>query len=92
MLPFQPTTTIQYGEQTFALDKMSDRIKQLVAYLDDWRQKEASMASDLLMVRAAMSEIQNTIKNALDEERAEAQRKAESMGIIPPNDNQTEAQ
>lgn len=82
-MKIQQTTTVNVDETVFQVDKMSAEVQQMIAYFDDWRQKEADATSELLMIRAALKDIQATLLETIQKERAEALKKAEALGIIP---------
>lgn len=83
MQPITPTTTITLDDVNFEVAKMSKEIQDLVAYFDDWRQKELDAASELLMVRSALEHIRTRLLTAIQKEREEALQKAQALGIIP---------
>ena len=83
MKPVQPTITIQLDDSTYEVAKMSEQIQNLVAYFDDWRQREADLASELLLVRSGLRDAQNTLVQLLKQEREEAIAKAQSLGLLP---------
>lgn len=70
MLPVQPTTTISIDDTVFEVASMTPDIQQMVQYLDDWRQKEVDTTSELLMVRGALRDLQNTLLQAIQAARA----------------------
>lgn len=74
MQKIQPTTTITVDDKTFEVASMSDDVKQLIVYLDDWRQDEADQTSALLKTRAALHDLQNTLLSTLQSEAAAAQQ------------------
>lgn len=86
MTPVQPTLTIAIDDAVYEVAKMSPQVQQMVAYFDDWRQKEADLTSEVLLVRGALRDLQNTLLQTIQAERAEAQKKAEALGLIPPKD------
>lgn len=67
----QQTLTITVDDQVFQVADMSEEIKQMVVYLDDWRQHEADQTSELLKTRAALRDIQNMILNQIQKDQAE---------------------
>lgn len=73
----QPTTSVTIDEATYAVADLSDNVKQMIALMDEWRQKDADQTNDLLLVRAAIRDIQNTllttIKQELEQKAAEGQ-------------------
>jgi hypothetical protein len=83
MKPVQPTTIINVDDTAFDVAKMSPEVQQMIAYYDDWRQREVDLTSDLLMARNALKSIQGELLEKIQAERAEALKKAEALGIIP---------
>lgn len=77
----QTTTTINVDDNAYEVAKMSPEIQQMIAYMDEWRQEEVDVSSKLLMVRGALRDIQNAIAATVRDERAEAERRAEAMGV-----------
>ena len=88
MTPVQPTLTIAIDQAVYEVAKMSQQVQQMVAYLDDWRQKEVDLSSELLLTRSGIREMQNQLLTGIQQERAEAQKKAEALGLIPAKDCQ----
>jgi hypothetical protein len=82
-MKIQPTLTVNVDESTFQVDRMSPEVQQMIAYFDDWRQKEADATSELLMIRGALKDIQATLLETIQKDRADALKKAEALGIIP---------
>ena len=72
MAQIQETTTVTIDDKSYEVASFSDNIKQMIALMDSWRQKDADMTNDLLMVRAAIRDIQNTLLTAIKEEVAPA--------------------
>lgn len=72
MPKIQPTVTISVGDKTFEVASMSQEVQQLISYMDEWRQEEADVTSKLLMVRAAIHDVQATLLATIQE--AEAQQ------------------
>ena len=79
----QETTTITVDNAVFAVEKMSPSLKQMVMFMDEWRQKDVDLSVELAMVKAALRDIQNNIYVAIKKEREEALAKAKAMGIVP---------
>jgi hypothetical protein len=65
----QPTLTITIDDQNFDVATMSDQVRQMVTYMDDWRQIEADKSSELLMARSAIHDIQNTLLVTIRQEQ-----------------------
>lgn len=72
MEPVQKTTSITLDDTTVEVSSLSPQIQQMVAYFDDWRQKETNLTSELLMVRGALRNIQNELLTALQAEKTAA--------------------
>jgi hypothetical protein len=78
----QETTTITVDNAVFAVEKMSPSLKQMVMFMDEWRQKDVDLSVELAMVKAALRDIQNNIYVAIKKEREDALAKAKAMGLI----------
>lgn len=72
MPTIQPTTTITIDTTVFDVASMSAEVQQMIGYLDDWRQREVDTTSELLMIRGALRDIQNTILTAIQSDQAAA--------------------
>jgi hypothetical protein len=78
MLQIQPTTTISIDDKVLDVTSMSPEIQQMVQYLDDWRQRELDTTSELLMIRGAMRDIQNTLLQSIQKaQTASAEKEAD---------------
>lgn len=73
----QETKTLTIDGVTFAVDKMSPQLQQLVVMMDDWRQREADLMSENTMVKAALRGVQNDIYAIVTKERQAAMEKAQ---------------
>ena len=81
--PIQSITTGEGENQiTYAVADLSPELKQMVSYLNDWRQQEADQVSALLLTRAALETMQNKILQQLQTE-AEAKTAAEQDAQVP---------
>lgn len=78
-----PTTTVNIDDAVFEVASMSQTIQSMIQYLDDWRQKEADLTSDLLMVRGALKELQNQLLVQIQEDRVAA-----AAAVVEVNDEQ----
>ena len=58
----QKTQAITIDQQVFEVANMSAEVQNAVMYMDEWRQKEADLTSELLLVRAALNDVQNTLQ------------------------------
>lgn len=68
-----PTTTINIDQEDFKVELMSDEVRRLVQLLDEWRQDESDQSGQLLKTRAALRDIQNTLLQQIQHEKAEAE-------------------
>lgn len=69
-----PTLTIQTEDkQIIVVADSSPQVKEMVGYIDEWRQQEMDLTSQLLMVKSALRDIQNVLSQQL---AAEAREKA----------------
>lgn len=73
MAQVQKTTTVTIDEQSFEVASLSENVQQMIALMDEWRQKDADLTSELLMVRAALRDIQNTLLTTIKSETAPAE-------------------
>lgn len=71
MTQVQQTTTITIDDAVYEVASMGANIQQMVQYLDDWRQREVDTTSELLMIRGALRDIQNTLLAAIQAEQAD---------------------
>lgn len=67
--PITPTTTIVIDDTTYQVEGMSDEIKHLVSYYDEWRQKEAEATRTLVLYQAALGQVQQQIATMIENER-----------------------
>lgn len=65
MPQIQKTITLTHEDKVYDVEHMSDEVKSLVVYIDEWRQKEQDLTGELIMVRAALRDIQNNLITAL---------------------------
>jgi cell division protein ZapA (FtsZ GTPase activity inhibitor) len=72
MQQVQPTLTITIDNQSFEVATMSEQVRQMITYMDDWRQKESDLSSELLMSRSALRDIQNTLLTTIRQEQEAA--------------------
>jgi HAMP domain-containing protein len=78
MTPVTPTTSITIDEKTYEVENMSDEVKQMVQFLDTWRQDESDQASELLKTRAALRDLQNTMLAQINQDNAPKEEVAET--------------
>lgn len=82
-IPIQKTLTVTVDDAIYTVEKMSPQIKDMIALMDEWRQREVDMNVELAMVRGALRDIQNQLLLAIRKEREEAIARAQAMGIVP---------
>ncbi len=73
MAQVQKTTTVTIDEQSFEVSSLSENVQQMIALMDEWRQRDADLTGDLLMVRAAIRDIQNTLLSTIKAETSPAE-------------------
>ncbi len=71
MTKIQETLSVTIDEQTYNVADLSQNTQQLIRMMDSWRQKDADLTNDLLMVRAALRDIQNTLLTTIKDEVAQ---------------------
>ena len=79
----QQTLTITIDDTIFEVANMSPEVQSAVMYMDEWRQKEADLTSKLLMVRAALNDVQNTLLKTIQAEAAAANQVTEVAEPTP---------
>lgn len=79
MIQIEKTQTIQVDDVLLDVANCSDQIKQLVVYLDDWRQKEVDLTSELLLVRAGLNDLRNSMIQQLQNEAQAKQAAKEEV-------------
>ena len=67
-----PTLTIQLDNKVVLVSNSSAEVQKLVQYLDDWRQKEADVTSELLMIKSAIRDLQNVLTTQINADNANA--------------------
>lgn len=80
MITVQQTTSITVDDKTYEVAELGANIQQTVQYLDDWRQREVDATSELLLIRAALRDIQNTLLAAIQAEQVEKAEQAAAEG------------
>lgn len=86
MIQVQQTTSITIDDNVYEVANMGTDIQQTVQYLDDWRQREVDATSELLMIRAALRDIQNTLLGAIQAEQAAQATTATDETELPTAD------
>lgn len=64
----QKTTTLTIDNATYNVSDLNGTTRTMVDIMDEWRQREADIGSDLLLVRAALRDIQSQIVAAVSEQ------------------------
>jgi hypothetical protein len=81
----QKTLSLTTGDgNVFQVENMSQPIRDMVVMMDEFRQQEMDANVHLTMVRGALRDIQNQILLTIQQERAELEKRAEALGLIPP--------
>lgn len=65
MIKVETTTQLSIDDVVYAVDECSAEVQQLVGFMDDWRQREIDTQSELVLVRAAIRDVQNNIVNLI---------------------------
>ena len=68
-----PVTTLTLDDQQINVSDCSDKVKNLVAIYNDWRQKEADAHSDYMMAQTALRGLTNDIIAVVKEELTPAE-------------------
>lgn len=79
----QQTTTITIDDKVYEVADLSANVQQMVQYLDNWRQREVDTTSELLMIRGALRDIQNTLLAAIQAEQVEPTVADTGEGEVP---------
>jgi len=69
-LKAEETRVVSIGDRTIAVTELPERAQQLVAYYDDWKQRELDARSHLLSLQIAMQGITHQIAQAVEEDAA----------------------
>ncbi len=80
-LRVEETKVVTIDDQTLAVDTLPDNVQQLVAFYDDWKQREMDLRSELMAMQAAMRTMQQQIAQAVktsQEAAAKATAEAEA--------------
>lgn len=67
---------LNIDEVPYAVDSMSDEVKQLVTVYNEWNQDLANAQKDFAQVRAAVQSLSNQIITQVRKEKAEEEAKA----------------
>lgn len=62
----------------YAVDQMSDQVKQLVEIYNDWNRTEADARNHLMMVTAAKNDLSRQIIQQVRTEKEEAEKASEA--------------
>ena len=77
----EPITIINVDDVPYAVSDMSDDVKRLVEFYNEWRQEESDEKSKLLMVQAAQRDLSREIIATIrrEKEAEEAAKAAEEQ-------------
>ena len=64
----EPISVLTIGDKTHAVSNCSDTVKKLVDVMNGWRQKEVDTRNDLMLVQAAVRDLQREIVATIQEE------------------------
>ena len=67
MLQVTKTEQITTDNGTYPVTSLPPNVQQIVALIDEWRSKEANVAADLQMVRAAIDVARDSLLKAMVE-------------------------
>lgn len=85
----QTTQTINFNETVLVVSQLDPQLQQIVATYDEWRQKLVDAEQEVLILRAALTTLQNELLTALtkaQEEAAKAQEEAEVKNEEAPTE------
>lgn len=77
----EPVRVINVENRTYDVASLPQQCQTLVAFYNEWRQKEADLKSELLLTQAAVREISREIVQTIQVENA----KTEASAATPPN-------
>ena len=66
------TSTLTIDDAVCIVEQMSPSVQQMIGLMDEWRQRDADMSTDMAMIKAALRDIQNTIYLTVRKERDDA--------------------
>ncbi len=93
-LRVEETKVVTIDDQTLAVDTLPDNVQQLVAFYDDWKQREVDLRSELMAMQAAMRTMQQQIAQAVkasqDAVVAEAEAEAANDSSVDNVSDDTE--
>lgn len=61
MAKVQPTLTVTIDDKSYPVSELSQEAQAIVAVFDDWRQREADLINEVMLVRAALQTAQNQL-------------------------------
>ena len=65
----EPITIINVDDVPHAVSDMSDDVKRLVEFYNEWRQKESDIKSELLLVQAGQRDLSREIISTIRREK-----------------------
>jgi len=71
------TKVVTIEDRTIAVDTLPEQAKQLVAFYDDWKQRELEARSEMMMASTAMKALANQIAQVVVEAEQAAAQAAE---------------
>jgi hypothetical protein len=87
-------TIINVDDVPYAVTDMSDEVRSLVGFYNEWRQKESDLKGEILLVQAAQRDLSREIITAIRREKddAEAAKAAEEAAksedeVVEDTDN-----
>jgi len=89
MQTIEPITIINVDDVPHAVSDMSEEVKRLVDFYNDWRTEEAQLKGDTLKVQAAMRDLSREIITTIRREKEQAD--AEQAAIVVAQEKEKEA-
>jgi len=79
------TLSVTVDDVTYNVADMSDQVKQMIELMDEWRQQEVDISGQLVMVRSAIRDIQNSLLLQIRQEQAQVAQAAAGETASPVN-------
>jgi hypothetical protein len=83
-LRVEETTVVTIDKQTYAVDTLPENVRQLVAFYDDWKQRELELRSKLMAMQAGLKAMAQQIANAVQESIVAEAEVAEGVAANEP--------
>lgn len=90
-LKAEETKVVTIDDRTIAVDELPVQAQQLVAFYDDWKQRELEMRSQLMAMQSAMKHIANQIAAVVKQADEEARAETEVPADVAANDGGADA-